>query len=120
MILLCAALVCACAAGWAEAPVHDESHRTVERMHGEPFAEKTGSMETHALITVYDLYCEDCGQVIRENVRREETQQPHDWQVTCEEPTCTEPGRAVRRCAVCGEENVIETPLWAIAICGWM
>ena len=110
MILLYAALVCACAAGWAEAPVHDESHRTVERMHGEPFAEKTGSMETHALITVYDLYCEDCGQVIRENVRREETQQPHDWQVTCEEPTCTEPGRAVRRCAVCGEENVIETP----------
>lgn len=110
MIALCAALLCVCTAAVGEISAHDESHRMAERVHGEPWAERTGSRETHALITLYDLYCEDCGQVIQENVRREETQQPHDWRVTWEEPTCTEPGRGVRVCAVCGEEDVIETP----------
>ena len=93
----------------SESPVHDESHSTAERV-GASYAEKTGSLETHAWITEYDLYCEDCGQVIQKNVRKEETPQPHDWRVTQEEPTCTEPGCAMRHCAVCGEEDVIETP----------
>ena len=71
MILLCAALLSLCAGGIAEETpaVHDDSHHTVEREHGQPFAQKTDSMETHTLITSFDLYCEDCGRVIQENVR---------------------------------------------------
>ena len=107
MILLCAALLCVCAAGMAEeVPLaHDETHRTVEREHGQPHVEKTESMETHTWVTAFDLYCEDCGRVIEENVRTEEKQQPHTWDVTRQEPTCTAKGAEISVCEICGAEK---------------
>jgi hypothetical protein len=52
--------------------------------------------------------CPDCG------LEESEVFSPapgHQWvAVSFAEPTCTEPGRAVRQCAVCGTEDVIETP----------
>ena len=112
MILLCAMLLCVCAAGVAEETpsVHDETHHTVEREHGQPDVEKTESMETHTLVTSFDLYCEDCGRVIEENVRTEQMQQPHTWDEKREEPTCTEEGAAVSVCTVCGAEKTEVLP----------
>ncbi len=112
MILLCAVLLGICAAVMAEETpsVHDESHRTVEREHGQPFAEKTDSMETHTWITIFDLYCEDCGRVIQENVRREEKQEPHEWRVARLEPSCVSSGTEIRVCTVCGAEIMEALP----------
>ncbi len=107
MILMCAALLCACAAGMAEeAPsAHDETHRTVEREHGQPQVAKTESTETHTLVVSFDLYCEDCGRVIEENVRTEQKQEPHAWNVTRQEPTCTASGAETSVCGICGAEK---------------
>lgn len=112
MILLCAALLCACALGMAEEvpSAHDDTHHTVEQAHGQPRVEKTDSMTTHTVVTVYDLYCEDCGRVIQENVRTAETQEPHDWSVTRQEPTCTGKGAETSVCTVCGAEKTQVLP----------
>ena len=116
MILLFAALLGLCATGMAEeetSSVHDDSHHTVEREHGQPLAQKTDSMETHTLITSFDLYCEDCGRVIQENVRTEQKEEPHKWNVTREEPTCASEGKESSVCAVCGAEKTEVLPLLA-------
>ena len=112
MILLCMALLCGCAAGMAEGapPVHEDTHRTVEREHGQPHVEKTDSLKTHTWVTVFDLYCEDCGRVIEENVRTEETQEEHTWNVTRQEPTCTGKGAENSVCTVCGAEKTQVLP----------
>lgn len=111
MILLCAALLCMCFAGMAEDTVHDGSHHTEEWVHGQPYAVKTDSMETHVWVTVFDLYCVDCGRVIEENVRREETPQPHSWSVvTRQEPTCAEEGMEISVCTQCGAEKTEVLP----------
>ena len=129
MILLCAALLCTCTICLAEeveipageiivpsgetetqqgedAPsAHDESHHTVEQEHGEPFVEKTDSLETHTWITSFDLYCEECGRVIEENVRTEQKDEPHVWDATRKEPTCVLEGSENSVCTVCGAEK---------------
>ena len=112
MILLCAAVLGICAAGMAEETpsVHDGSHRTVEREQGQPSVEKTDSMETHTWITAFDLYCEDCGRVIQENVRTEKREEPHKWDVTREEPTCASKGKESSVCTVCGAEKTEVLP----------
>lgn len=117
MILLCAALLSLCAAGMAEETpsVHDDSHHTVEREHGQPLAQKTDSMETHTLIASFDLYCEDCGRVIQENVRREEKQEPHAWRIARLEPSCVSSGTEIRVCTVCGAERIEILPQLAHA-----
>ena len=111
MILLCAALLCACAVGAAEETpdAHDGGHRTVEREQSQT-VEKTDSMETHIRLISYDLYCEDCGRVIEENVRTEEIQEPHAWSETRKEPTCAEEDQETRVCAVCGAEKTAVLP----------
>ena len=133
IILLCAVLLGTCAIGMAEEveiPVeenevpsvedpsgeredpsaHDESHHTVEQEHGEPFLEKTDSLETHTWITTFDLYCEDCGRVIEENVRTEQKEEPHVWDVTREEPTCVSEGSESSVCTICGAEKTETLP----------
>ena len=99
------ALLCACAGATAEEtePVHDSTHQTEERLHGEPTVWQTESLETHVVTVSYDLYCLDCGKVIQEQVRQEEKNEPHDWMaVSGQEPTCTQEGIEIRRCDVCG------------------
>ncbi len=111
--LLFALLVCFSAAALAEeapAAVHDDTHRVTEREHGQPQAMRTDSGETHAWITAYDLYCEDCGRVIEENVRTEEKQEPHAWSVTRQEPTCAAEGWEKRACPVCGAAETETLP----------
>ena len=112
MILLCAALLSVCAAALAEEMpiVHDGSHQTVEREHSQPSVIKTDSMDTHTWVTVYDLFCVDCGRVIEENVRSEEKQEPHIWNVTRKEPTCKEEGMSISVCTVCGAEKTDTLP----------
>ncbi len=112
MILLCASLLCVCATGIAQdvPAVHDETHHTVERVRGESYAEMTGSLKTHIWVTEYELYCEDCGRVIEENARTEKTEQPHTWNVTRQEPTCTDQGTQTSVCTVCGTENTQVLP----------
>ena len=112
MILLCALLLGMCVSGLAEEPygLHDDSHHVTEREHGQPAVEQTDSMETNAWITVYDLYCDECGRVIQENVRTEEKTEPHAWNVTREDPTCETDGWEKSECAVCGAEKTATLP----------
>ena len=93
-----------------EPSAHDESHHTVEQEHGEPSVEKTDSLETHTWVTSFDLYCEECGRVIEENVRTEQREEPHAWDVTREEPTCVSEGSEISVCTVCGAEKMEVLP----------
>ncbi len=112
MILLCASLLCVCAAGIAQdvPAVHDETHHTVERARDQSRVEKTGSMKTHTRETVYDLYCEDCGRVVAEAVRTEKKEEPHTWDVSRQEPTCTGQGAETSVCPACGTEKTQVLP----------
>ncbi len=116
--LLFALLLCLCMTALAEetppeepSQGHNASHHTVERMHGGPSVQPVGSQDGHHVVTWYDLYCEDCHQVIEENVRSEETVQAHSWSAQRQEPTCLEEGREILTCSLCGEEYEQVLPL---------
>ena len=52
--------------------------------------------------------CENCGE---EDTQTISAAPGHQWTpVSFQEPTCTEPGRAVRECAVCHARETLETP----------
>ena len=89
-----------------EEPVeHLDSHQTELRVHGEPAVTCTDSGTTHTVTTVYDLYCLDCGCVIREIEAVEETEEEHTLVEESKEPTCMEDGYSFLRCTVCGYEG---------------
>ena len=112
LILLAALLACFCAQALAEepAPVHNDTHRTADRLHGIPTLVSTGSQESHRVVSRYDLYCEDCGRVIEKNYKTAETEAAHQWSVIRQEPTCDEDGAEIKICTGCGE-TVRETIL---------
>ena len=90
--------------GETSAPDHNADHKTEERLHGVTQIEKTDSADTHRTISVYDLYCLDCGRVIKERVRTEESNEKHAWRTARIEPTCQEEGQQIQICSACGME----------------
>ena len=83
---------------------HLDSHKTEERLHGTPLIKKTDSVDTHCVVQVYDLYCLDCGLVIEEEIRVEETEEKHVWRTARIEPTCEEDGQQILICSACSME----------------
>ena len=83
---------------------HLDSHKTEERLRGTPQIKKTDSVDTHCAVQVYDLYCLDCGLVIEEEIRVEETEEQHVWRTARIEPTCEEDGQQIQICSACGME----------------
>jgi len=89
-------------------------HTLTLRLSGEVRAVPRSGQQ-HALVRNYELYCEDCGEVIAQTDQTEETLEEHTfpesgWRLR-KEATCAEPGEEVNVCAVCGQEAVRGTPL---------
>ena len=88
---------------------HDASHQMVEVARQETHILRTGSPETHTQLIHYDLYCIECGKVITADVRIDQIDEPHAWNVIRREPTCSQPGEEIKSGVLCGME--VSTPL---------
>ena len=84
---------------------HTESHQMVSHLHGEPEIISTDSEEFHTVVTVYDLYCLECGRVIQESYFTQEVKEAHTMQAVQIEPTCVSDGMAYEVCEICGYEG---------------
>lgn len=82
----------------------------MERARSETVYQNTGNPETHRAIVTYDLYCENCDMVVRTDVRKEEKEEPHAWNIVRSEPTCIDDGEEVRLCGKCRAENKTVLP----------
>ncbi|MDO5327726.1 MAG: hypothetical protein Q4G00_13530 [Clostridia bacterium] len=83
-------------------PAHTSDHQTREILHGTAQTVDIGNESVHAVVRIYDLYCDDCGRVIEEHIRTEENQESHAWETARVEPTCENEGVEIRICAACG------------------
>ena len=113
LILLSAALLIglmagmnACAEETAETPETEPGHQidhTVRlQLRGAAEYLPMGE-EGHSMRAVYDLYCEDCQEIVAEDVAGEEYPlAPHEWRVEEIEPTCTKDGVVRQTCVLCG------------------
>ena len=115
LILLSAALLIglmagmsACAEETAETPDPESGHQidhTVRlQLRGTAEYLPVGE-EGHSMRAVYDLYCEECQEIVEEDIAVEEyALVPHVWRVEEIEPTCTEDGIIRQTCVLCGYE----------------
>ncbi len=114
LILLSAALliglmaaISACAEETAEMPRpetgHQPGHTVRRQLRGEPEYLPAFGEEGHILRSVYDLYCEDCQEIVEEEVAVEESPRAaHEWRVEETEPTCAQDGVLRKTCVLCG------------------
>ena len=114
LILLSAALliglmaaISACAEETAETPRpetgHQPGHTVRRQLRGEPEYLPAFGEEGHILRSVYDLYCEDCQEIVEEEVAVEESPRAaHEWRVEETEPTCAQDGVLRKTCVLCG------------------
>lgn len=105
MMILGLLLVAAGSAAAEEEIQHDESHQMVSHAHGKSQILSTDSEEYHTVVTVYDLYCTDCGRVIQESYFTQETREAHTMHTVEVAPTCTVDGVTYETCDVCGYEG---------------
>lgn len=90
---------------------HTDSHRTRE-IPQEPAYQDNGDGSTHTVTMNFDLYCDDCQQVIEENTRTMEFLEGHqgiEQQRT--DPTCTAEGTVEYVCAQCGAAYSVSLPI---------
>ncbi|MBR5109268.1 MAG: hypothetical protein IK099_03650 [Clostridia bacterium] len=81
---------------------HDDTHHVEERPRNTVYQE-TDSMETHAAVVTYDLYCVVCRRVVAENCRSEQCNEPHAWSAERREPTCSKEGSIHTVCTLCNK-----------------
>lgn len=112
ILVLTLTLLLAAAAGAEEiaSDEHTDAHQVTDRLHAEPVIRMTDSVDTHTVVSSYDLYCLDCQRVIEENYRTEEAQEAHVWDIQREEPACESAGKETRVCALCGAKVTEEIP----------
>lgn len=104
LMILMAGCFGAAALAEDEPAEHNDSHQTIDRMHGDPSIMNANNPDGHIVWTNYDLYCLDCQRVIEENYKTSETLEPHAWTAERTAPTCEEDGLEIKTCGLCGAE----------------
>ena len=90
---------------------HTADHQTLEVVH-EMSVVSIGSPDLHRVKRTYDLYCNDCQQVIQESCRVEEITEPHAFQLVSRiAPTCIQEGQEEKRCSLCGDDYIDVLPV---------
>lgn len=91
-----------------EAPVqaHTDDHPTHEVQAGEATYQSMNDPEMHRVLRRFDLYCDTCRRVVRENDRTEETAEPHKFALLDSVPsTCVQEGSQTFVCTLCGDQR---------------